>query len=54
MSVSAVQQSESVTRMHIAIVVQLLSHVQPFAVPRTAARQASLHYLLEFAQVLVY
>ena len=36
------------------VVVQLLSHVLIFVTPWTAARQASLPYLPEFAQTHVY
>ena len=41
----------------VVFIVQLLSHVRLFATLRTAACQASLsflHYLLEFAQILVH
>ena len=40
----------------VTVVVQLLSHVQLFVTPWTAARQTPfvLHYLLEFAQIHVH
>ena len=41
---------------YVVVIVQLLSHVWlwPHSLWRAAARQASLHYLLEFAQIHVH